>query len=495
MNFLSADYVVVGGGVCGVCIVDELNELLNSEEVPGTSNHSIIFVSGLGGYIKRAVNIKKVGQISTSFDIKSLNSNIFKESKRITCLNDEVNKWIPTEKRLILKSGKIISYKKLAIATGASPKKTIQSNPLIIRLRDTQTINDLKEALSNSRRVLIFGNGGIASELAFKLKNIEVIWVFRHSHISATYFDMAAAKFFEPKLNEKEENKEVNSEIIYDKITLSNENNEQEKDSSSYSGSALGPHWIAKLALKHSNKDSRKLFILNKIELNSVFNSKPDNLKEYELPNYFSKNSDWKLFVNLNDEKYIGCDLIIEATGVVPNTKIWKRDCPELELAEDNGILIDEHMKTNIPNVFAAGDVCTPKWTEERSHWKHIRLWTQARQMGIYCARAILIDNLLPDIAFDIFSHVTEFFGYKVVLLGDFSAEKLEKPFEINYRITENVEYIKVITKNHRIQGAVLIGETEMEEVMENLILDQIDISQIEDKLLDPNIDLEDYFD
>ncbi|CAK5031606.1 unnamed protein product [Meloidogyne enterolobii] len=166
MNFLSADYVVVGGGVCGVCIVDELNELLNSEEVPGTSDNSIIFVSGLGGYIKRAVNIKKVGQISTSFDIKSLNSNIFNESKRITCLNDEVNKWIPKEKKLILKSGKIISYKKLAIATGASPKQTIQSNPLIIRLRDTQTINDLKEALSNSRRVLIFGNGGIASELA-----------------------------------------------------------------------------------------------------------------------------------------------------------------------------------------------------------------------------------------------------------------------------------------------------------------------------------------
>ncbi|KAL7079706.1 hypothetical protein ACQ4LE_001323 [Meloidogyne hapla] len=477
MDILSADYVVVGGGICGVCIVDELNELLNCEEVPGTSDHSIIFVSGLGGYIKRAVNIKKVGQISTSFDVKSIDSDIFKESKRITCLNDEVNEWIPTKNRLILKSGKIISYKKLAIATGASPKQTIQSNPLIIRLRDTQTINDLKEALSNSRRVLILGNGGIASELAFKLKNIEVIWAIRHSYISATYFDMAAAKFFEPKLNE-EENSDINSEIKYDRITLVNENKEAE---SFYSGSALGPHWIAKLALKNSNKDSRKLFILNEIELNSVFNSKPDQLKEYKLPNYFSKNFDWKLFAYLSDGKYIGCDLIIEATGVVPNSEIWKRDCPELELAEDNGILIDEHMKTNIPNIFAAGDVCTPKWTEEHLHWKHIRLWTQARQMGIYCARSILINNLLPDISFDIFSHVTEFFGYKVVLLGDFSGEKLEKPFEINYRITENIEYIKVITKNHRIQGAVLI--------------DQTDISQIEDKLLDPNIDLEDYFD
>lgn len=57
------------------------------------------------------------------------------------------------------------------------------------------------------------------------------------------------------------------------------------------------------------------------------------------------------------------------------------------------------------------------------------------------------------------------------------------------------MEFVKVITKNHKVQGAVLIGETELEEVIENLILDQTDISQIEDKLLDPNIDLEDYFD
>jgi len=42
-------------------------------------------------------------------------------------------------------------------------------------------------------------------------------------------------------------------------------------------------------------------------------------------------------------------------------------------------------------------------------------LWTQARQMGIYCARAMLIDELLLDIAFDLFTHVTTFFGYKVI--------------------------------------------------------------------------------
>jgi small subunit ribosomal protein S18b len=79
--------------------------------------------------------------------------------------------------------------------------------------------------------------------------------------------------------------------------------------------------------------------------------------------------------------------------------------------------------------------------------------------------------------------------------LGDFSGEKLEKPFEANYRITEGKEYVKVLTKDHRVQGAVLIGETDLEETIENLILNQTCISQIEENLLDPNIDLEDFFD
>ena len=43
--------------------------------------------------------------------------------------------------------------------------------------------------------------------------------------------------------------------------------------------------------------------------------------------------------------------------------------------------------------------------------------------------------------------------------------------------------------------GAVLIGDTDMEETFENLILNRLDISRIEDSLLDPDIDIEDYFD
>jgi len=46
--------------------------------------------------------------------------------------------------------------------------------------------------------------------------------------------------------------------------------------------------------------------------------------------------------------------------------------------------------------------------------------------------------------------------------------------------------------QNGRMMGAVLIGETDLEEAFENLILNQTDLSSYGD-VLDPNTDLEDY--
>ena len=46
-----------------------------------------------------------------------------------------------------------------------------------------------------------------------------------------------------------------------------------------------------------------------------------------------------------------------------------------------------------------------------------------------------------------------------------------------------------------RLRGALLIGPTDLEETFENLILNGTDVSPYGDALLDPDVDLEDYFD
>lgn len=48
---------------------------------------------------------------------------------------------------------------------GVRPKTVLRDHPLVIGLRDAQTVEDLVRRLSNARSVAIVGNGGIALEL------------------------------------------------------------------------------------------------------------------------------------------------------------------------------------------------------------------------------------------------------------------------------------------------------------------------------------------
>lgn len=80
-------------------------------------------------------------------------------------------------------------------------------------------------------------------------------------------------------------------------------------------------------------------------------------------------------------------------------------------------------------------------------------------------------------------------------MLGLFNGQKLGSDYEIILRVSERSEYVKVVMQDGRMQGAILIGETDLEETFENLILNQLDLSPYGEDILNPNIDIEDYFD
>jgi len=64
------------------------------------------------------------------------------------------------------------------------------------------------------------------------------------------------------------------------------------------------------------------------------------------------------LSVNTKDGKF-KADFIIVSTGAKPNTALFKNS--DLKLYGNGAILIDEKCRTNLENVFAAGDCCTVK--------------------------------------------------------------------------------------------------------------------------------------
>lgn len=160
--------------------------------------------------------------------------------------------------------------------------------------------------------------------------------------------------------------------------------------------------------------------------------------------------------------------------------------------------MVNDKMETNIKDVYAAGDVCTCNWAPAE-HWFQMRLWSQACQMGDYSARSMYAslqgEEICLDFCFEMFAHITRFFGHKVILLGKFDARGLENDYQLLLRCTEGQEYVKIVLHNGRVYGAMLIGETELEETFENLILNQIDVSPFGENLINPDIDIEDYFD
>lgn len=62
----------------------------------------------------------------------------------------------------------------------------VAPHPLVLVLRDEDTVEALAVRIKAARRVVLVGNGGIALELAFYLKGVEVNSRAMHSHAHAS---------------------------------------------------------------------------------------------------------------------------------------------------------------------------------------------------------------------------------------------------------------------------------------------------------------------
>ncbi|CAG9853842.1 unnamed protein product [Phyllotreta striolata] len=392
----------------------------------------------------------------------------------IAVIHDSLLEIHDGEKYVVTKNNKIVKYSYLCLCTGAEPKLVPQAKDFeeILGIRDTDSVDKFVKKIANAKKVIVVGNGGIASELVYKIKNTEIHWVIKDRHISSTFVDPGAAEFFLPSLKNNEQSTEpVSKRMRY-----------QEEDFKK-SGAALGPDWYKNLIIRGAGD----LTVPSEVKIH--YESEITHISK-------DRNSVHPLQVTLSNGADLTCDLIISATGVTARKSFATETA--LELTEFGEIKVNEHMETNVPGIYAAGDVCSANWNVAK-HWFQMKLWTQARQMGSYAARCMSghlnKEEILQDFCFEMFAHSTKLFGYKVILLGLFNGQKLGTNYEILIRMTKGHEYVKFVLENNKLQGAVLIGDTDLEEMAENLILNQIDLSPYGDDILNPDIDIEDYFD
>ncbi|XP_044308128.1 pyridine nucleotide-disulfide oxidoreductase domain-containing protein 1 isoform X2 [Varanus komodoensis] len=465
----------------------------------------------VGGGIAGVTCAERVSRTLEEFDIEEQASSVLeKRYPNIQVIQSAV-KWLKSgEHKIITEAGKEYVYEKLCLCAGAKPKLITEGNPFVLGIRDTDSVAEFQKHLATAKRIIIVGNGGIALELVYEIEGCEVIWTIKDKAIGNAFFDAGAAEFLIPQLStEKQEPPLACKRTKYTTTRGTAEEEMAEKAAASpgKTGSALGPDWHEGLHLRGARKLSHKVHIENLCEIKKIY-LREEFQQSGKVPLVFPRAQQdegmaetdeelWPVYVELTNGKIYGCDFIVSATGVVPNVQPFL-DGNNFALGEDGGLKVDKGMHTSQPGIYAAGDVCTTSW-EPSPVWQQMRLWTQARQMGWYAAKCMAADTLGEsadlDFSFELFAHVTKFFNYKVVLLGKYNAQGLGSDHELLLRCTKGVEYIKVVMRNGRMLGAVLIGETDLEETFENLILNQMDLSRYGADLLDPNIDIEDYFD
>lgn len=314
------------------------------------------------------------------------------------------------------------------------------------------------------------------------------------------------------------------------------------------SGAAAGPRWLASLSAQlaqpsshpppvHPRTRTRTLRVELGCEVLDVVGTPEDapgithgDTTSTAAGGGAAEGRPWPIEVVLSSGERVGADVAVVAAGVEPNTA-WLRGST-VALAADGGVLVDARMQSvTCPCVFAAGDAATAGWAKAEDpsggpHWFQMRLWSQARAAGVAAARAMIgqSDDEVSGFSFELFSHVTEFFGLKVVLLGRYNGQGLEhEPAADMISYVREVppadplpspssssakdqsataalagcSFARVLLLRGRLVGAVLIGEaaSELGETFENLILDGLDLSAFGSGLLDPAAELDDFFD
>jgi 3-phenylpropionate/trans-cinnamate dioxygenase ferredoxin reductase subunit len=181
--------------------------------------------------------------------------------------------------------------------------------------------------------------------------------------------------------------------------------------------------------------------------------------------------------VRTSDGRELECDFVVVGVGVAPRTAL----AAQAGLALDNGVLVDEHLQTSAPGVFAAGDVANAHhpFYGERIRVEH---WANALHQGPVAARSMLgqsaVYDRVPYFFSDQYEVGMEYAGYarswdRVVFRGDPASR----------------EFIAFWLTGDRVVAGMNVNVWDVIDPIQRLISERVAVD--DGRLADPDVPLE----
>lgn len=168
------------------------------------------------------------------------------------------------------------------------------------------------------------------------------------------------------------------------------------------------------------------------------------------------------------DDEELPCDLVVNAAGVRPNTQLVAGP----EIATDVGILVDEHMRTTHPDVYAAGDIA--QGLDLFGQRRVIATWPNAVSGGQVAGYNLAGRHChLPGLED---ANAVRVFGLPVVSLG-------QRAGDATFEWARDGAVYKVTLAENRVIGLQQVGTADGAGLFLGLIKQRRDVGAIVDDL------------
>jgi len=182
---------------------------------------------------------------------------------------------------------------------------------------------------------------------------------------------------------------------------------------------------------------------------------------------------------HLSDGTEIPCDMVVVGKGVLPALGFVPRD----KIAVDLGILVDEHLRTTAPDIYAAGDVAESMDIARNSRWVNA-IWPEAVAQG----RIAGMNMAGRTVAYkgSLSRNVIRIFGLDVMTAGI-----VNPPGDDRYKIVSAIDrrrrsYRKLVFHEDRLVGMTLVNDIEQGGVLVALIQGGVAVRIPGEKMLAP---------